>query len=136
MSPESDSQKALAQFAGQQYLSLESYRRTGEPIRTPVWFAEGDGVFYMYTRADSFKVKRIRRNPQVRVVPCDVRGRVTGEWVEATAAFLDDAGARRAHELLNRKYGFIKRLFDWLFNFSRHERLALAIQFPRQTENY
>lgn len=117
-----------AQFAGQQYLNLESYRKTGQPVRTPVWFAEGDQVFYIYTLADSYKVKRIRNNPRVRIAPCDVRGKVKGEWVEATAHILDQTGSRRAHELLNRKYGWLKRAGDLFSKFRRRARTEIAIE--------
>jgi hypothetical protein len=47
------SYEALAQFATQQYLNLESYKRNGTPVRTPVWFAEEDGVLYIYTLANA-----------------------------------------------------------------------------------
>ena len=117
-----------APFAGQKYLNLESYRKTGQPVRTPVWFAAGDGVFYAYSLADSYKIKRIRNNPQVRVAPCDARGNVKGEWVDATARILDEAGARRTHELLNRKYGLLKRALDLLAKLRRHERAAIEIK--------
>ena len=31
---------AVRQFAGAKYLSLETFRRTGIGVRTPVWFAQ------------------------------------------------------------------------------------------------
>jgi PPOX class probable F420-dependent enzyme len=118
----------LAQFAGHQYLSLESFRKNGQGVRTPVWFAEGDGLFYIYTLADSYKIKRIRNNPRVRIAPCDVRGKVKGEWVDATARILDEVGDQRTHELLNRKYGLIKRISDILSKLRGNQRASIAIQ--------
>jgi PPOX class probable F420-dependent enzyme len=116
------------QFAGQQYLCLESFRKNGQGVRTPVWFAEGDGLFYVYTLADSFKIKRIRNNPHVRIAPCDVRGKVKGEWVDATASILDQAGDRRTHELLNRKYGLLKRILDFLARLRGNRRISISIR--------
>jgi PPOX class probable F420-dependent enzyme len=118
----------LEQFAGQQYLSLESFRKNGQGVQTPVWFAEGDGVFYIYTLVNSYKVKRIRNNPRVRIAPCDVRGKVKGEWVDATARILDQAGDRRTHELLKRKYGFFKRILDLLAKLRGNQRISISIQ--------
>lgn len=118
----------LAQFANQKYLSLESYRRDGRGVRTPLWFVEENGVLYFYTVAHSYKVKRIRNNPRVRVAPCDARGKVKGEWVDATARRLDEAEARRANDLLNRKYGWAKRILNFLAKIRGHERAAFAIQ--------
>src|SRR5262245_13493315 len=51
----------LTPFVGQRYLNLESYKRDGTPVQTPVWFAEEQGVLYVYTLANAGKVKRIRR---------------------------------------------------------------------------
>ncbi|MBK7599588.1 MAG: PPOX class F420-dependent oxidoreductase [Acidobacteria bacterium] len=118
----------LSQFSGQQYLSIESFRKDGRGVRTPVWFAEGDGVYYVYTLADSYKIKRIRNNPRIRIAPCDARGGVKGEWVEATATILDENGERRAHELLNAKYGLIKRAMDVISKLRQNKRAAIAIR--------
>ena len=118
----------LAQFASQKYINLESYRRDGSGVRTPLWFVEDNGVLYFYTVAHSYKVTRIRNNPRVRVVPCDMRGNVKGEWVDATARRLDVAEARHANELLNRKYGWAKRILNFFAKIRGHERAAFAIQ--------
>ena len=103
----------LSVFAGKKYLSLESFRKTGAPVRTPVWFAEHDGKLYTYSLADAGKVKRIRNNPRVRVAPCDVRGGNVGEWIEAVARIEDTVGERFGMSLLTKKYGLMKRLGDF-----------------------
>jgi PPOX class probable F420-dependent enzyme len=115
------------QFAHQKYLNLETYRRTGTPVPTPVWFAEAHGTLYIYSYAYAGKVKRIRLNPKVRVVPCDGRGNPRGEWVAATAKILDEYGAARGHQLLNQKYGWIKRIGDAVSWLRRRPRVVLAI---------
>ena len=61
------SSEKLAQFAGQKYLNMESFRKNGQGVRTPLWFVEADGVFYFYTVAHSYKVARLRNNPRVRI---------------------------------------------------------------------
>lgn len=104
-----------SQFAGRSYLNLETYRRSGEAMPTPVWFVEDGGAFYIRTLRDAGKVKRVRNNPRVRVMPCGRSGEPLGEWVGATAAVVDDsATAQRVDALLNRKYGLMKRIFDLL----------------------
>jgi len=118
----------LAQFANQKYLNLESYRRDGQGVRTPLWFVEDNGTLYFYTVAHSYKVNRIRNNPRVRVAPCDARGKIKGEWVDASARRLDEAESRRANDLLNRKYGWAKRVLNFLAKIRGHERAAFAIQ--------
>ncbi|MCG3163614.1 MAG: hypothetical protein JMDDDDMK_05053 [Acidobacteria bacterium] len=118
----------FTQFHNRKYLNLESYRRNGQGVRTPLWFAEGDGVLYFYTVAHSYKVKRLSANPRVRIAPCDIRGNVKGEWVDATVRRLDQAEARQADDLLNRKYGLAKRILNFLAKIRGHERAAFAIQ--------
>lgn len=118
----------FTQFHNRKYLNLESYRRNGQGVRTPLWFAEGDGVLYFYTVAHSYKVKRLSANPRVRIAPCDIRGNVKGEWVDATVRRLDQAEARQADDLLNRKYGLAKRILNFLAKIRGQERAAFAIQ--------
>jgi PPOX class probable F420-dependent enzyme len=67
------------QFTDQKYLNLETYRRNGTPVATPMWFAEHHGTLYVYSRAEAGKVRRVRQNPRVRVVPCTARGTPTGD---------------------------------------------------------
>ena len=120
------SAEKLAPFAGQNYLNLETLRKNGTPVATPVWFAEAEGVLYVYSLAESGKMKRIRNNPRVRIAPCDIRGNVTGAWVPATARLIEGEDARRANELLNKKYWFGKRLLD----------LFAALRIPRRPRFY
>lgn len=122
------SHEALAQFANQQYLNLESFKRDGTPVQTPVWFAEDDGVLYIYTLANAWKVKRIRRNPRVRIVPCTMRGNVTGQWVEAEAQIIDAETAEHGHALLLQKYGWMKWLSNIFSKLMKRERVVMTIR--------
>ena len=122
------SNEKISQFAGQKYLNLETYRKTGNAVATPVWFAEDAGVLYIYSLANAGKVKRIRNHPRVRVMPCDMRGKPKGEWVEARARILDAAGAERAHRLLDKKYGWMKKIGSLYSKLMKRERAAIAIE--------
>jgi PPOX class probable F420-dependent enzyme len=55
------------------YLSLTSFRRDGTGVATPVWFVEAGGRLLVETDAGSYKVRRIRRDPQVTIAPCTAR---------------------------------------------------------------
>ena len=119
----------LAVFAREKYISLESYRKSGEAIATPVWFAQDDKAIYVYSLADAFKVKRIRNNPKVRIAPCDMRGKVTGEWVDGRARIITDPDEdNRAHQLLDQKYGWMKRIGNLFSSLRRRARTAIAIE--------
>ena len=118
--------KKLAAFAGKNYLNLETLRKNGTAVATPVWFAEAGGILYVYSLAESGKMKRIRNNPRVRIAPCDMRGRVTGAWVAASARLIEGENAQRADALLNKKYWFAKRLLG----------LFAALRIPRRPRFY
>ncbi|HWP46869.1 MAG TPA: PPOX class F420-dependent oxidoreductase [Candidatus Limnocylindrales bacterium] len=121
------SNKKLTQFANQSYLNLESYRKSGKPVQTPMWFAEDKGVLYVYSLANAGKVKRIRNNPRVRVVPCDIRGKPKGSWVEGKARIVEDQEAEHGHNLLNQKYGWWKKVGDFFSKLWKRERVVMAI---------
>ena len=53
----------LAQFANQQFINVETFRKNGQGVQTPVWFVEDKGTLYVRTVENSFKVKRIRNTP-------------------------------------------------------------------------
>ena len=57
-------------------------------------------------RAAAQKVKRIRRNPAVRVAACTASGRLRGEQLAGVAELLPDPEAGPAEQLLRRKYRF------------------------------
>ncbi len=108
----------LKQFKNQEFLSLETFRKNGIGVKTPVWFAQEGGTLYIWTISDSGKIKRIRNNPQVNIAPCKRFGKVAGEWMSAQASIDDSAAAvRHVEALLNRKLGFefaVFRLIDRL----------------------
>jgi PPOX class probable F420-dependent enzyme len=118
---------SLAAFQNEKYLSLESVRKNGMAVATPVWFAEQDGVIYVYSEAASAKVKRIRNNPRVRIAPCTWNGKLRGEWVPATAKIVDGADEELGHRLLDRKY-WIKRLGNWYQRWRGYQRAMIAIR--------
>jgi uncharacterized protein len=118
----------IDQFAGEKYLNVETFRKNGAGVATPVWFAENEGLLYIYSLSNAGKVKRIRNNPRVRVMPCDVRGKPKGEWVEGRARILDAAGAEHAHRLLDKKYGLVKKIGGVFSKLMKRERTTIAIE--------
>jgi PPOX class probable F420-dependent enzyme len=117
----------LAEFDGQKYMSVETFKKNGEGVKTPVWFVLFENAFYMYTEADSWKVKRIRNNPRVRVAVCNVRGDVKGPWLDATASLVEGDERDAADKLLDRKY-VLKRIFNVLSRINRHKRTMIKIE--------
>ena len=122
------SDSRLSQFENQSYLNLETFRKSGVGVQTPVWFVEDGGVLYVRTIANSGKVKRIRNNSQVRVVPSGGRGEPRGGGVQARADLADASHAETVNRLMKRKYGVQKSMFDLLGRFNKSDYATLAIQ--------
>ncbi len=96
----------LAQFAHQNYLNFETFRKSGGSVKTPVWFVQDGDKLFVRTANSSGKVKRVRNNRQVNVVLSGVTGEPIGEWLAAQACELTDAdSAGLVDRLLVEKYG-------------------------------
>ena len=105
--------KTLEQFEKQKYLNLETFRKSGESMKTPVWFTQADQTIYVLTMANSGKVKRIRNNGRVNIAPCKMDGKLTGTWVPAQARQVTDPEiSTTVDRLLDRKYGLLKKIFQ------------------------
>ena len=117
---------AFPQLQGQQFMSLTTFRKNGEAVPTPVWFAQVDDKLYVFTDPDAGKVKRIRHTPRVTVAPCTMSGEVTGETQEATARILNETESRAALDAINDKYTWQKRSLDIMNNIVRMFRRSEA----------
>ena len=89
------------------YISLGTYRKSGEAVNTPVWAAAVDSVLYVFSAGEAGKVKRLRNSSQAQVAVCDARGKLLGEWHSAQAYLVDDTGEiETALQEMRRKYGW------------------------------
>lgn len=122
----------LAVFAAGKYLNLETYRKNGRAVRTPLWFAadtRSTVTLYAYTLANSGKAKRIRRTGVVKIAPCDARGNTAGPWIDARAEIVSGDEFDHGMQLINRKYRPWKQILDLsVLLFRRRQRIVLAIR--------
>src|SRR6202165_5529595 len=102
-----------AEIHGQRYISLATFRKSGVAVYTPIWFAEDDNKLYFMTSSKTGKYKRIRNNPQVKIAPCTVRGKITGPEFPATARILPPEAFARVRRMINAKYWLPPRPFLW-----------------------
>jgi len=100
----------LGQFIDQKYINLETYKKDGTPIRTPVWFVIDKNLIYVITRESTGKVKRLRNNQNVRIVPCSFKGEPKNEWVKGAAEKITGDEADKVIKLRKKKYGMFARL--------------------------
>ena len=96
-----------------QYISLGTFRKNGQCVATPVWFADDGNRLYVVTNNRSGKVKRLRNSSLCRIAPCTFSGTVTGNWQDTTASLLSSEEAiKTAHAALQKKYGLQMLLLD------------------------
>lgn len=125
---ESPSAAPLASITRARAVMLTTFRRDGSPIGTPVWLVVRNGLLHVTTAASSGKVKRIRRNPRVRVAACTQLGRVTGPVLDGEARILDAAGTTEALAAIRRRYGLLDLVFTLLNRLQgQGEEIALEI---------
>ncbi|MGH0028789.1 MAG: PPOX class F420-dependent oxidoreductase [Myxococcota bacterium] len=118
------------------YVSLATWRRDGRAVETPVWVAEHAGRLYVFSEGDAWKVKRLRRDPRVRVTPCNVRGALRGEPTEGRGRIVEDPETiAAAYEAFRAKYGWQMRLVDGLSRLTgRYDaRAMLEIELAEET---
>jgi PPOX class probable F420-dependent enzyme len=102
---------------GHSYARLTTFRKSGEPVSTPVWFALAHERVYVFTDVLSGKVRRIRNDPRVMLTPSSFRGHPRGEEVRAEARILDPAEHETADRVLREKYGWRYRLAQAVIGF-------------------
>jgi len=105
----------LKQFEKQQYLNIETFRKNGQGVKTPVWFVQDGEALQVWTQAGSGKAKRIRNNGTVRVAPSTGSGEPTGEWMDAQAETNESPEAiKHVEKLMQRKYGVMFYIFGFV----------------------
>jgi PPOX class probable F420-dependent enzyme len=97
------------ELANEEFVSITTFKRDGTPVSTPVWVTGENGNLLVISEADTWKVRRIRRDGHVRIAPCGARGAVKGEPVDARARIEPDTAV--VEKLLARKYGWKYRAY-------------------------
>ena len=102
----------FSSLEGKPYLSITTFRRDGTEASTPVWFVSDDlrRRILVATGATTWKVRRIRRDPHVRVAACTSRGKVTGGSIDGVARLVHEESLVR--RLQREKYGWQPRGAD------------------------
>jgi hypothetical protein len=112
------------------FVSLTTFRRSGQPVATPVWIAPDGDALVVTTPADSGKVKRLRHDPRVELRPCTRSGTVAPGAPTTTAVARVVPTDPRSTAALEEKYRLQYRLIALLEKVvrrSRGERVILRI---------
>jgi len=117
------------QFKDQQFINLETFRKSGVGVKTPVWFFEEGDTFYVWTQIDSGKAKRIRNNGTIKITPSTASGEPVGEWVDAHAtADASPEVVEYVAKLMKKKYGLAFNGFQVMGKMRKAQYTALKIK--------
>jgi uncharacterized protein len=106
--------------ANEQCIALTTFRRSGQAVTTPVWFALGLGTIYVETHGDAGKLKRLRHTSRVTVAPCTYSGKVIGSVSKGYARILTEPGeSTPASVALTKKYGVMRSVYHFVRNARR-----------------
>lgn len=122
------------ELARSPYVSLTTYRRSGDAVATPVWSVRDGDELLVWTKSDTGKVKRIRNSGRVTVAPCDARGRIAdgAPTAEGTARLLDASQLDRVRKAMAGKYGLRFRVLDVggaLLRLGKRPHVGIAVTF-------
>ena len=115
----------LATLSEHKYINLETYRKSGQAVRTPVWFVISDGQIFVLTSQETGKVKRIKNNQTVKIMPCGMRGESKGEWIDGTARIATEPEMQETIKLRYKKYGFRAKIIGF---FKKDNLAGIAIK--------
>ena len=119
-------------FHQQKYLNLETFRKSGVGVKTPVCFVQEGETLFVRTVANSGKVKRIRNKAHVNIAPCKADGTLLGEWIPALAReHEDEETGRKVNRLLDKKYGLVKKMFGLLSALQGRKDTVLEIKLAQ-----
>lgn len=118
-------------LSGHQFMNLTTYRKSGEESTRPVWFVDSGEALFVFTTADSWKIKHIQKRPDVWVSPSDSRGTpLSTERARGKGKVHEKASerARYGNQLLDKKYGWMKWMFNLTYLVSRRPYVILEIE--------
>jgi len=116
----------------EQCIALTTFRKTGQAVTTPVWFAQSLGTIYVETHGDAGKLKRLRHTARVTLAPCTYSGKVTGSVSEGNARILTESEERTAASAaLTKKYGLMRSLYHFVRNAQRmlHRKAKVEVVY-------
>ncbi|HJU59882.1 MAG TPA: PPOX class F420-dependent oxidoreductase [Nitrososphaeraceae archaeon] len=117
----------LETFEKAKYINIQTYKKNGYPILTPVWFIIRDNKIFFRTSHNSGKIKRIRINNNVKFALCDIRGKIKGEWHEGIAKIEDDSNNIILSQI-DKKYGISSRLLKIFYKIKKINIVILSIE--------
>jgi len=118
-------------FPNEKYIALETFRKNGDSVITPVWFVEYDDLIWVVTRENTGKVKRLRNNNKASIAVSNFSGKPKGKWFSGQANIIEGDLAQTAISLRNKKYGFMAKLIG-VFSAKKGKYVVFSIHLDKE----
>ena len=109
------------------YINIQTYKKNGQAVSTPVWFIRKDNKIYFRTSRKSGKFKRIKNNNNVKFALCNISGKIKGEWHNGLAKIDPDIN-RLIFARINEKYGIVAHIMNVFYKIKKMEIIILYIE--------
>jgi len=119
--------KNLDEIKSEKYISVETFKKDGTSVKTPVWFTIKDNLVYVVTRDQTGKVKRLKNNLNVKIATCNIKGKIKGRWNSGTVEILNKQETEEAVKRRDKKYGFFSKMARFLTK-NKGELFAFSIK--------
>ncbi len=102
----------LLDFAEVQYINLETFKKDGTKVTTPVWVAQQNNTLVVTTGKNAGKVKRIRNNGKAVIYTTNQSGskRLSEELEVKGSILIDEDLKTEAVTILKKKYGMMAKM--------------------------
>ena len=120
-------------IGAEKFVSLETFKRNGDGVASAMWIARDGADLVVWTPADAWKVKRVRRDPRVTLRPSTRMGAVSdgAPTLHGRAEVVTEpAEVTRVANLVKAKYGLqfhVITTLEAIIARGRKPRVALRI---------
>ena len=96
------------------YVSFVSFRKSGQPVATPVWIAPFEDGYGFTIESTSGKAKRLAHTSRASIQSCNVKGVITpGATIyNCQASLVLHHRAEEVRDAIAHKYGFTYKVFS------------------------
>ena len=125
----------------QNYIALTTFRKNGQGVTTPIWFAFDRGRIFFSTCEKYRKVRRMKNNPNVEIAPAKARNgapsdyKIIGKTIRGVVRLLEGEEAKTANRLLRKKYGFKYSFSYFILRVFRQGKSLLYEIIPKEVSS-
>lgn len=130
-----DNNNYIDKISNNKYINIETFKKNGSYVRTPVLFVNKDDKIYFRTSKKSGKIKRIKNNSFIKFTPCNINGKVKNiSWNKGYAKILNTNETDDIDRLFDHKYGIINKLLKLLYKIRKLDLVSVEIKISHDTQ--